>query len=72
MITANDGSDFNYLYLNNTRTDISRFDVAGINENATGLQAFIYGDRDLIARERQFILTLLFVIRSGIRLQTCL
>ena len=47
MITATDGNDFNYIYLNNSRTDLSGYDVAGMNENAPGLQAFIYGDRDL-------------------------
>lgn len=47
MVTADNGGDFNYMYLNNARTDLSRFEVAGMNENATGLQAFIYGDRDL-------------------------
>ena len=47
MITARSGSDFNYMPMSSTRVETSRFDVGGVNQNASGLRAFIYGDRDI-------------------------
>ncbi len=47
MITAKSGSDFNYLLLNDTRVNDSRFDVGGRRINPGGSMAFIYGDRDI-------------------------
>lgn len=47
MITARLGSDFNYMLLNNTRVETSRFDVGGKNSNITGLDAFVYLERDI-------------------------
>ena len=47
MITAHYGDDFNYLMLNDARVNSSRFDVGGRRADATGLMAFLYGDRDI-------------------------
>ena len=52
MITAStDGnetdSDFNYLAFSDTRVETSRFEVEGKRDNASGFEAFIYGDRDI-------------------------
>jgi alpha-2-macroglobulin len=47
MITAKMGGDFNCMPFNNTRVETSRFDIGGVRSNATGLRAFIYGDRDI-------------------------
>lgn len=47
MITAKIGNDFNYMPFSQTRVETSRFDIGGVRSNATGLRAFIYGDRDI-------------------------
>jgi alpha-2-macroglobulin len=47
MVTASSESDFNYLYLEDTRVETSRFEVEGKRDNTTGFEAFIYGDRDI-------------------------
>ena len=47
MITARNGSDFNYLPFNSTHVETSRFDVGGKRPNSTGLDAFVYAERDL-------------------------
>jgi uncharacterized protein YfaS (alpha-2-macroglobulin family) len=47
MVVASNSSDVNYLLLKNTRVETSRYDVGGLMENGAGLQAFIYGDRDM-------------------------
>lgn len=47
MITALQGEDFNYMHFTQTEVSTSRYEVGGLRENETGLQAFIYGDRDL-------------------------
>jgi alpha-2-macroglobulin len=47
MVTASVEGDFNYLYLEDTRVETSRFEVEGKRDNTTGLEAFIYGDRDI-------------------------
>ena len=47
MIVAKTGNDFNYLPFNSTMVETSRFDIGGVRQNATGLRAFIYGDRDI-------------------------
>ncbi len=46
MITATVAGDFNYMMFNDTHVETSRFDVGGLQENSTGLQAFLYGDRE--------------------------
>lgn len=47
MITARQGEDFNYLLLSQTGVETSRFDVSGKHEHHTGLDVFIYGDRNI-------------------------
>ncbi len=47
LITAHNEQDFNYLYLEDTAVETSRFEVDGKRNNATGLDAFLYGDRDI-------------------------
>ena len=47
MITARRGDDFTFVYLRDTKVDAGRFATGGLHENAAGLQAFVYGDRDL-------------------------
>jgi alpha-2-macroglobulin len=46
-VSASSGEDYNYLSLNQTRVNAEQFDVGGKYENITGLQAFIYGERNL-------------------------
>jgi hypothetical protein len=47
MIIAKTENDFNYLPFNNTKVNLSRFDVGGKHLNVTGLDAFIYAERDI-------------------------
>ncbi len=47
MIIAKTANDFTYLPFNNTRVNTSRFDVGGKRQNATGLDAFVYSERDI-------------------------
>ncbi len=47
MIIAKSADDFNYLPFNNTRINTSRFDVGGKRTNASGLDAFVYAERDI-------------------------
>lgn len=47
LITAKTDEDFNYLLLNDTRVETSRFEVEGKRDNVSGFDAFIYGDRDI-------------------------
>jgi uncharacterized protein YfaS (alpha-2-macroglobulin family) len=47
MIIAKTADDFNYLPFNNTRINTSRFDVGGKRKNPSGLDAFIYAERDI-------------------------
>lgn len=47
MIIAKTADDFNYLPFTNTRVNTSRFDVGGKRMNATGLDAFVYAERDI-------------------------
>jgi hypothetical protein len=47
MIVAKTETDFNYLPFNNTRVNTSRFETGGRRTNSTGLDAFIYGERDI-------------------------
>ena len=47
MVIAKTADDFTYLPFNNTRVNTSRFDVGGKRANATGLDAFIYAERDI-------------------------
>jgi uncharacterized protein YfaS (alpha-2-macroglobulin family) len=47
MIIAKTANDFNYLPFNNTAINTSRFDVGGKRNNSTGMDAFIYAERDI-------------------------
>ena len=47
MIIAKTKEDFNYLPFSTTKVGTSRFDVGGKRSNSTGLDAFIYGERDI-------------------------
>lgn len=47
MVIAKTADDFNYLPFNSTKVGTSRFDVGGKRSNATGLDAFIYPERDI-------------------------
>lgn len=47
LIIAKTADDFNYLPFHSTRVNTSRFDVGGKRINATGLDAFIYAERDI-------------------------
>ena len=47
MIVAKTADDFNYLPFSNTHVNTSRFDVGGKSLNSTGLDAFIYPERDI-------------------------
>jgi uncharacterized protein YfaS (alpha-2-macroglobulin family) len=47
LITAEKGEDFNYIDLDETRVETSRFDVGGRVEYSEDYNVFVYGDRNL-------------------------
>jgi uncharacterized protein YfaS (alpha-2-macroglobulin family) len=47
LIVAKVGDDFNYLPFRSTRVNTSRFEVGGKRSNTTGLDAFVYSERDI-------------------------
>jgi uncharacterized protein YfaS (alpha-2-macroglobulin family) len=47
MIIAKTADDFNYLPFNTTRVNTSRFEVGGRRANPSGLDAFVYPERDI-------------------------
>ncbi len=47
MIVAKTADDFTYLPFHNTRVNTSRFDVGGKRNSVTGLDAFVYAERDI-------------------------
>lgn len=47
MVIAKTADDFNYLPFNNTRINTSRFEVGGKRNNPSGLDAFVYAERDI-------------------------
>jgi uncharacterized protein YfaS (alpha-2-macroglobulin family) len=47
MITATMGDDFNFMILDRSYVETSRFEVGGKYSNEAHLDAFIYGDRDI-------------------------
>ncbi|GAA4445878.1 alpha-2-macroglobulin family protein [Ravibacter arvi] len=47
LVTAGMEEDFNYLALNDARVETSRYDVEGARANPAGIQAFVYGERDV-------------------------
>ncbi len=46
MVIAKTADDFNFLPFNNTGVNTSRFDVGGKRSNPSGLDAFVYAERD--------------------------
>lgn len=47
MIIAKTETDFSYLPFSSTKVNMSRFEVGGKHINTTGLDAFIYAERDI-------------------------
>jgi alpha-2-macroglobulin len=47
LVTARLGNDYNIVPFNKTHINTSRFDVGGMYQNPSGMQAFIYGERNL-------------------------
>lgn len=47
LLTARTEGDFNYLLLDDARVETSRYDVEGRRDSPAGVEAFVYGDRDL-------------------------
>ncbi len=47
MVIAKTADDFNYLPFSNTQVNTSRFETGGKRSNSTGLDAFIYAERDI-------------------------
>jgi uncharacterized protein YfaS (alpha-2-macroglobulin family) len=47
MLVARSADDFNYLPFGTTRINTSRFEVGGKHTNPSGLDAFIYPERDI-------------------------
>ncbi len=47
VITAEKGDDFNFIDLNETGVETSRYDVGGQTEYTPGFKTFLYGDRQL-------------------------
>ncbi|RYY60038.1 MAG: alpha-2-macroglobulin family protein [Chitinophagaceae bacterium] len=47
MVIAKTADDFNFLPFSNTGVNTSRFDVGGKRNNASGLDAFVYSERDM-------------------------
>ena len=57
LLTAQMDKDYTYLHLNRSKVETSRFDVGGQRENATGYQAFLYGDRNIYRPGENLILS---------------
>src|SRR5262249_16781369 len=47
MITCSLGEDFNFILLDKSAVETSRYDVGGEYSNDAHLDAFIYGDREI-------------------------
>lgn len=47
MILARSGDDFSFIFLDRFRIDTTGLDVSGTSLGAAGLQAYIYGKRDI-------------------------
>lgn len=47
MITAKTSDDFNFMVLDGSEVETSRFEIEGKHQNTTGFDAFIYGDRNI-------------------------
>ncbi len=47
MVTARATDDFNFMVLDGSEVETSRFEIEGKHQNSTGFDAFIYGDRNI-------------------------
>ncbi|MBI1782989.1 MAG: hypothetical protein HYR66_16730, partial [Sphingobacteriales bacterium] len=47
MVIAKTADDFNYMPFSSTKVETSRFDVGGKRSNPSGLDAYIYPERDI-------------------------
>ncbi len=47
MVIAKTADDFNYLPFHSTRVNMSRFEVGGKSYSTSGMDAFIYAERDI-------------------------
>jgi len=47
MVTARSGDDFSFVWLKNSRVETSRFELDGRQPNGTGMNAWIYAERNL-------------------------
>ncbi len=47
LLTARTDGDFNYLLLDDAKVETSRYNVEGRRDSPSGVEAFVYGDRDL-------------------------
>ena len=47
LIAAHTEDDFNFMLMEDTQIETSRFEVDGKRANAAGYEAFVYGDRDI-------------------------
>ncbi|MGB0522148.1 MAG: alpha-2-macroglobulin family protein, partial [Flammeovirgaceae bacterium] len=47
MVTARKGTEFNFMHFRQNPVATAAFEVGGYYKNQSGLQAFIYGDRNL-------------------------
>lgn len=47
MITAKAGDEFSFVWLEQSAVETSRYDVGGRTQNAAGLNAYIYAERNL-------------------------
>ncbi len=47
MVTAKTADDFNFMVLDGSEVETSRFEIEGKHQNTTGFDAFIYGDRNI-------------------------
>ena len=64
MIIAKTAEDFTYLPFANTRVNTSRFDVGGKRNNATGLDAFVYAERDIYSPGEKINFSVLLRIKQ--------
>lgn len=47
LITAQKGSDFNFILFSTAQVEMSRFDIGGFRENLSGYLAFLYPERNI-------------------------
>jgi uncharacterized protein YfaS (alpha-2-macroglobulin family) len=47
LVSAKQGEEYSFIWLDQSRVETSRYDVGGRSTNATGLNAWIYAERNL-------------------------